>query len=137
MVMPCRFRCCLLLGEVPATSLHWNFGRLRRLERTDDDPPRRLPNIEQEARRRLLQDRLTGLTLEGELDISYALVDFCCEIYSDGVVKYIPLTRCTKRSQEILGQKRAADWKDYTADVSTTYKVEKTFQRRALAMEAS
>ena len=116
---------------------YWNFGRRRRLERTDDDPPRRLPNIEQEARRTLLANRLTGLTLEGELDISYALVDFCCEIYNDGVVKYIPLTRCTKRSQEILGQKRAADWKDYVADVSTTHKVEKAFQRRALAMEAA
>ena len=107
----------------------------RRLERTDEDVPRKLPNVEREARRAALARRLTGLRLVGELDVSHALTDLATTIYDNDVLQYIPLAKCTKRDQEVLGTKKAADWKDYVADTTSTRKLGLAWQRRALAMD--
>ena len=108
---------------------------LRRLERTDEDVPRKLPNVEREARRAALARRLTGLRLVGELDVSHALTDLATTIYDNDVLQYIPLSKCTKRDQEVLGTKKSADWKDYVADTSSSRKLGLAWQRRALAMD--
>ena len=79
-----------------------------------------MPNLEREARRAALAARLPGLRLVGEMDVSHALVDLCSTMRDDDVVRYVPLNKCTKRDQEVLGIKKAADFKDYVADLSTT-----------------
>ena len=107
----------------------------RRLERTDEDQPRKLPRVEREARRAKLAERLTGLKLEGELEVSHALVDLCQQMRDDDAFKHVPLISCTKRDQEVLGKKKAENFKDYEADITTHHKLEKAFQRRALAFE--
>ena len=76
-----------------------------------------------------------GLSLEGELDVSHALLDHVVQIRDDDSLRYVPLARCTKRDQGVLGTKKACDFKDYEADITTHHKIYKAFQRRALAFE--
>ena len=97
--------------------------------------PRKMPRIEREARRQKMDARLVGLKLEGELDVSHALFDLVMQVKDDDALAYVPLIRCTKRDQEVLGKKKAIDFKDYEADVATIHKLYKAFQRRALAFE--
>jgi hypothetical protein len=107
-----------------------------RLERTDDDPPVKLPNAERESRRKALVSRLDGLTgLDDDLDISHALQDRVVQIWTDNQLRYIPLSACTTRSQETLGTKKAADYKDYVADLGGERKIYRALQRRSLALE--
>ena len=94
-----------------------------------------MPKLERESRRRALAARLPGLRLVGELDVSHAIVDLCSTIWDDDVVRYVPLNRCTKRDQEVLGVKKAQDFKDYVADTSTTRKFGLALQRRCLAFD--
>ena len=67
--------------------------------------------------------------------MSHALVDRVVQVRNDDVLRHVPLIKCTKRDQEVLGIKKAAEWKDYNADVGTTRKLGLAFQRRALAFE--
>ena len=53
----------------------------------------------------------------------------------DDAFRHVPLSRCTKRDQEVLGKKKAESFQDYEADITTHHKLEKAFQRRALAFE--
>ena len=48
-----------------------------KLERTDDDAPKRLPLEEHTARYEKLKARLIGMNLLGQLECSHALVDKC------------------------------------------------------------
>ena len=105
------------------------------MERTDDDQPRKLPNVEREARRSALAGRLPGLRLVGELDVSHALVDLVTTMRDDDVFRHVHLTKCTKRDQEVLGIKKASEFKDYVADLGSTRKFGLAFQRRALAFD--
>jgi hypothetical protein len=108
---------------------------LRRLERTDDDQPRKLPNIEREARRKALAARLPGLRLVGELDPSHAIVDLVTTMRDNDIYHHVPLNKCTKRDQEVLGKKKSSEFKDYFADLGSTRKFGLAFQRRALAFD--
>eukprot|EP00974_Lingulodinium_polyedra_P099687 9656356-Lingulodinium_polyedra.AAC.1 len=55
-----------------------------RIEKTGEDPPKKMPAAERAARHSKLAARLTGLTLEGELECSHALVDRVCQMMEDG-----------------------------------------------------
>ena len=52
-------------------------GMKNKLERTDDDAPKRLPLEEHTARYEKLKARLIGMNLLGQLECSHALVDKC------------------------------------------------------------
>ena len=71
----------------------------------------------------------------GELDISHALLDLVTQMRDDNVCRHLPLTKCTKRDQEVLGIKKAPELKDYVADIGSTRKFGQAFQRRALAFD--
>ena len=121
----------------------------KRIEKTDEDPPRRLPVAERSARFDKLAARLTGLKIQGELEPSHALVDKYVQMVEDGNLRYLPWEELTKREAELLGQKRVREWRaDSTgvlhertnelegkADVGTDLRLRFGLQRRSLAME--
>jgi hypothetical protein len=76
-----------------------------RTEGADPDEPRRMPNAEREYRLQVLQDKLPGLRLEGELQPSFHLIDLCSSMFETGQVTYIPWEKCTKRDAEASGVK--------------------------------
>ena len=53
----------------------------RRMDRSDDDPPRPLPTEEREARRQRLQRRLCGLDISGDLDPSPSLINLAFSMF--------------------------------------------------------
>ena len=121
-----------------------------KVERRDEDTPRRMANPERDQRHTDQQARLSGLDLEGELDISYALDDFVNNMFEENQLRYCPWERCTKRLQEIRGISRDPVWKpingvvtqinisaDLKADTSTDLLLGYTFQRRSLAFDRS
>ena len=60
-----------------------------RTEGPDVDEPRKMPNAEREHRLSVLRGKLPGLTLEGELQPSYYLIDLCSAMFESGQVCYI------------------------------------------------
>ena len=77
-----------------------------RLEKRDDDLPRKLPAIEREDRKQRLQKNLGfGLKLAGENEPSHALVDLAVEMVETDALKRIPFEKCTSRDQELRGEK--------------------------------
>ena len=121
----------------------------RRLEKTDEEPPRRLPLAERSARVKALQDRLQGLELTGELECSHALVDKAAQMIEDDNLSYIPWEACTKRSQELEGQRVLKEYRPTAtgylkevaradravADVSTDLRLNFALQRRSIALD--
>ena len=83
----------------------------RRTMTNEDDAPLRLPIAEREARWNRLQARLNGLTLEGPLEPSHHLQDFCNECHDSNVLKYPEWDECTRRDQELSGVKKDMTWK--------------------------
>ena len=121
----------------------------QRLETTDDATPRKLPPQEREERRRQQIDRLTGLAISGSMEPSNHLVDRFCQMAEEGCLKYVPLSKCSSREQEISSQRTdkqiltiensqvcaKSKIAETSVDVSTDLKVMQAFTRRGLALE--
>ena len=121
----------------------------RKNEGVQDDVPRRLGAIELDSRRRRVEDRLTGLKLQGELDVSDRLIELCVAVWESKRLSYIPWSACTAQSTEIRGLKKQIEWdtdergflkkvsqeQEEVADCSSDYKLRLVLQRRGLAME--
>ena len=114
------------------------------------DGIRKLPPAEKQARARDQQNRLTGITLSGEMEPSYALVDKCASMRETGSLLWIHPSQCTKREQEVqqtlkeksqvlkienMTLKMAADTEAFEADHGTELKLMWCFQRRGLAFD--
>ena len=121
----------------------------RKNEGVQDDVPRRLGAIELDSRRRRVEDRLIGLKLQGELDVSDRLIELCVAVWESKRLSYIPWSSCTAQSIEIRGLKKHVEWdtdergflkkvsqeQEEVADCSSDYKLRLVLQRRGLAME--
>ena len=114
------------------------------------DGIRKLPPAEKQARAKDQQNRLTGITLSGEMEPSYALVDKCASMRETGSLLWIHPSQCTKREQEVqqtlkeksqvlkienMTLKMAADTETFEADHGTELKLMWCFQRRGLAFD--
>ena len=122
-----------------------------KMSRSDEDPPRRMPNQERETRWSSLVGRLTGITLEGIYEPSIALVNLCSDIFDTNVLKYVDWAECTMRGQELKGIKVDPVWKvdpvskflkafDVPAAMRADWKgdhllLKATLQRRGLALD--
>ena len=120
-----------------------------RLEKRDDDQPRKLAQAERSARYAAQVLRLTGLDLVGELEPSHALVDLIFQMLDDNQLKYVPWGSCTKRDQELMGIKQDPLWKpdsqgvirevrvqaELRADTSSDLRLKYALQRRSLAFD--
>lgn len=80
----------------------------RRVERSDDDPPLKLPNEERAARLTRLRTRLPGMVISGQTEPSNKLVDLLAQQLDLGQVTYVHWTKCTSKYQEVQGQKTEA-----------------------------
>lgn len=121
-----------------------------RVERTDDSTPKKIPLAERANRYNEQVLRLGGLDLSGDLEPSHALVDMVFQQLEEGTLQYISLDKCTRRSQELHGQKRESVVKvssgslavssaevSLSADLSSEYRIRTAMQRRALAYDQS
>ena len=62
---------------------------------------RKLPVAEKQARLVQQQKRLTGISITGELQPSYALIDLAASMLESNAVIWIPPSKCSKRETEI------------------------------------
>jgi hypothetical protein len=122
-----------------------------RIERTDEDIPKRLPAPERQARRQKQLQDYKGLDIQGELEPAHQLVDKCCQHLEDGVLKYIPLNDCPSREQEVLKTRKEQAFvfdnsgnlklsKSDVAlkvDISSELRIKNAMIRRALAYDQS
>ena len=112
----------------------------QRIERTDEDKPRKVPHVEREARLTAIEAKLVGLKFTAELEVSNGLIDLCSAIADEGVIRWVSPDLCTKRAQEIAGIKKDGSLKpegDLQADTSDLLKLKHALQRRGLAFEAT
>ena len=122
----------------------------RAAEGSEGDAPRKLSAMEIETRRTIVLDRLVGMTLTPELDVSDALITMCVAMYDGNRLRYIPWELCTTRSLEMVGQKRDETFtRDPStgflkvaevpptarADLATDLKIDLALRRRGLALE--
>jgi hypothetical protein len=121
-----------------------------RVERTDEEPARKLPNAERTARGLALQTRLgPGVQVYDENECSHALVDRLVQIYDENVLTYVDWSTCTSRLEELSGVKHVKELKADAAgyvkervlevrgstDTSTDLLIRYALTRRGLAME--
>ena len=120
-----------------------------RMERKDDDAPRRLAQAERSARYNEQKARLSGLDLTGELECSNRLIDMVYSMAEEGSLKYIKWEDATKRDQELMGLRSDPVWKPdaqgiireskvqevLKADYKTDLQLKFVLQRRSLALD--
>ena len=71
------------------------LGDLRsRMERKDDDTPRRLPMDERAERLASLKGELSGLTIDAQLEPAQRLVDHTIQQAEDNTLRFIALKEC-------------------------------------------
>ena len=121
----------------------------QRVERREDEAPRKLPVPERAVRLDKQKRRLTGLKLEGSLLPSHGLVDKICQQMEDSQLKYVAIQECTSRDQELVGVKKlqqvsldssgnlkvGSTEASVKTDLSTDMKVREAFMRRSLAYD--
>ena len=111
---------------------------------------RKLPPVEKLARLQEQQGRLKGLTIKGEMQPSYALIDLIAGIHDSGSIVWVPPSKCTKRDAEVQQSlkekpttltveqqtlKLAAGEPKIRADTSNELLMQWAMQRRGLAFD--
>lgn len=124
------------------------LGDLRsRIERRDDDAPKRLPMAERAERLAQLKASLVGLTVDVQLEPAHRLMDSVVQQVEDNCVQFIPLKDCLSRESELLSHKHETTidftsdgtmklnkrQREIKADITGELKVKMAMQRRALA----
>ena len=71
---------------------------------------RKLGAPELKARRESVLNKLKGLTITPELDVSDSLSQECVSISEKNRLRYIPWELCTARSLEVVGVKTDQTW---------------------------
>lgn len=120
-----------------------------RVERKDEDTPRKLAQAERASRHQSQVARLTGLDLSGEMEPSHSLIDLVFQMSEDNQLRYVRWEQCTKRDQELMGLKTDPTWKpdsagvirevkvmeEVKADISSDLMLKYALQRRSLAFD--
>ena len=79
-----------------------------RVSATEDEAPKNMPVEERAARHKDQQARLTGISIQGEMECSHALLDLVMQQYEKNELKHVPISQCTSREQELAGYKKDA-----------------------------
>lgn len=90
----------------------------KRVDRTEEDRPKVMPIQERAIRWTALKTRLVGMTFNEETEPSFHLIDAFAQQVDDGQIRYIEWSACTKRAQEVEGQKKSPDLKVWSPDAS-------------------
>ncbi len=129
----------------------------RRVTRTDDDQPVRMPTAERQSRRDSTAARLSNLDIEEDMEPSNALIDLCATMADTNSVVYVAWDKCTTFDQELdrpSGEAWKKEWKadsqgymresasqpELVADVGANtrareLKLQSALVRRSLAMD--
>ena len=121
----------------------------QRVEPTVEGQVKRLPPQERDERMRQISDKITGFSITGDYEPAHSIVDFFTTMIEEGAPKYLALSKCVSREQELLSQrvdKRIViledqrlqvknNAPDITADLSTDLKLQNAFIRRGIACE--
>ena len=127
----------------------WLADMKHQVERSADSAPRKLPQPERGARQEEQRRRLPGVDITGSMEPSNALVDLIAQMREENVLKYVELSSCTSRQQELQlvrkdnfmkvsssGQLVAVTPEvEVKADTSTDLKIRSAMTRRALAFD--
>ena len=120
-----------------------------RVEKTDEDKPRKMSVQEREARRQRVVPKLQGLDTENVHDPSDSLCNLAYGMYEDNRIKYVLWEKCTSNSDERKGITTVKQWKpdsngivketvtDKTPEihVQTGLDLHDAFIRRGIALE--
>ena len=101
-----------------------------RIERGDDEKPRKVPTLERASRLEDRRRRIVGVDISGPLQPAFCLIDAVSQQRDEGILKYLSADCCPSRDDELqLGKKTIL------ADVSTDLKTRQALQRRSLAYD--
>jgi hypothetical protein len=103
-----------------------------RVDRKEDDLPKRVPQPERNERLITQRAKLIGVPVSGPLEPAYCLIDLVSQQKDDDVLRYIPPSACHSREQEL---RVSTSVKKEPADTSSDLKVRQCLQRRALAYD--
>ena len=120
-----------------------------KVDRTEDAQPKRLAMPERAARMADQQRRLSGVSISGSLEPSFAILDYVNQMKEDEQVKWIDPSLCTARESELQGVKKETFMKvdaqgnlkaverevENRADMSNEYRIRLALQRRSLALD--
>lgn len=120
-----------------------------KLERTEHTEAKILPLAEKVERIQLIKQKLSGLLITPALEPSHQLIDKAVQQYEENSLRYLELTSCTSREQEILAEKASPSLTfDSSGNIKVTKKQElaqcslngdlklkSAMQRRALAYD--
>eukprot|EP00435_Cladocopium_sp_Y103_P055383 s1537_g18.t1 len=121
----------------------------QKVERTDSCETKVLPLAEKVERINQLKQKLPGLLITQQLEPSHQLLDKCVQQYEDNNIRYLDLSTCTSREQEVLAEKSSPSLtfdssgnikvgkKQELAQISFSgdLKLRSAMQRRALAYD--
>lgn len=123
-----------------------------RLERNEDDPPKKLPRVERENRVEAVKSRLPGARINDEREPGPSVVNAFVQMGDDGYLQYLPWHKTISAKLEAAEGKVFREWRPNkqgviserlskelpTQDVGQDLlKLEHVFVRRAVAMEAA
>ena len=103
-----------------------------KIDKKDDELPRKVPQPERNARIQAQRARLVGIDVVGPLEPSDSLIDLVSQQAEDEILRYIELELCTCRESEVKASRTS---KSNKADLSTDYLIRQALQRRALAYD--
>ena len=126
------------LGQVPNGEMMSKYRRLffeshalclqdlrQKVERTEHTETKVLPLAEKVERVNQIKARLPGLLITQQLEPSHQLVDKAVQQWEENSLRYIELTACTSREQEILAEKGTPSISfDATGNIKVTKKQE-------------
>ena len=121
----------------------------QRVEPHSEGQVKRLPPQERDERMKQLSKRITGFAVQGDYEPGHCVVDFFTTMLEEAAPKYLPLSKCISREQELQSlkaDKRIVVLEDQqlqvksrapeaSADLSTDLKVQNAFVRRGLAAD--
>ena len=150
------------LGEAPNTDKMSKLRRLffeshalclqelrQKVERTDHTEAKILPLAEKVERVNFVKQKLPGLLITQTLEPSHQLIDKAVQQFEENSIRYLDLTTCTSREQEVLAEKATPSLSfDSTGNIKVTKKQElaqcslsgdlklrNALQRRAIAYD--
>ena len=122
-----------------------------RVDRNEDDPPRKLPRIEREDRVASVRLRLPGARLTEEREPGTTVVYLFSQMAEDGILKYLPWNRVVSLRHEQSHGRMAKEWRPNKQGVisekmiretpaqesSTMFRLDAMMSRRGVALEAA
>ena len=121
-----------------------------RMERGSDDLPKKMNNVERNARIQKLAARLPGLRLKGIMEPAHCLIDLAAQFVEENALRHVNLHECLSREEEMQGSKKSKEWKtdgqgyvrevvakssSAETDVSTDLKIYQALHRRGVAFQ--